>query len=196
MFAHCTLEWRQTDWNIDRHCALNLKKKKNKKKNLSFFPFKFVFVSREEEKTERFSSRFFFFFFFSCCCFGSKKRTDLWGSDEKNEWKQKGGSGWPTWGGEKVWCQTRNSRRLSSFRVEWTASGSVRACTRVCVCLCVRAVEIFGNHKTKTGRGRGNKKKTQHSPRRGSHGEASLFMNRPERQGVVRGCVASSSHLF
>lgn len=99
-------------------------------------------------------------------------------------------------GEEKVWCQTRNSRRLSSFRVEWTASGSVRACTRVCVCLCVRAVEIFGNHKTKTGRGRGNKKKTQHSPRRGSHGEASLFMNRPERQGVVRGCVASSSHLF
>lgn len=53
---------------------------------------------------------------------------------------------------KQVWCQTRNSRRLSSFRVEWTALG-VSACVyvraRVCVCLC----EIFGNHKTKLGGG-------------------------------------------
>lgn len=41
---------------------------------------------------------------------------------------------------KQVWCQTRNSRRLSSFRVEWTALGSVRACMcgRTYVCVCVR----------------------------------------------------------
>ena len=61
---------RQTDWNIDRHCALNLKKKKkkeNKKKTLRFFSIKFVFVSREEERGRGFLSNFFWF----------KKRTDL-----------------------------------------------------------------------------------------------------------------------
>lgn len=42
-----------------------------------------------------------------------------------------------------IWCQTRNSRRLFSFRVERTALGEVsvgewkRSGVSACVCLCV-----------------------------------------------------------
>lgn len=58
--------------------------------------------------------------------------------------------------------------------------GSVRACmgVRAYVCVCVCTVEIFGNHKTKL---RGVKVTKQTVALGASHGEASLFINRPER---------------
>jgi len=47
----------------------------------------------------------------------------------------------------EAWCQTQNSRRLSSFHVEWTALGSV--CAHMFERTYVCTVETFGDHKTK-----------------------------------------------
>lgn len=72
----------------------------------------------------------------------------------------------------------------------------VSACVyaRMCVFVCAQ-LRYLATTKLKLGGGEVTKKNTT-QPSAGSHGEASLFINRPERQGEVRGCVASSSHLF
>lgn len=106
---------RKTDWNIDRHCALNLKNK-----NLSF-SIKFVFVSREEEMRERCNSRCFYFV---------PRREETCEEVMSNR-----GSGWP----ENV----RKTNLVPNMKFKaivliLSRLGGIGVCVRVCACASAR----------------------------------------------------------
>lgn len=176
----------KTDWNTDRHCALNLKNKYiykhiKKKKNLSFFfPLSLFLRGRKWE--------FFFqvFFFSFCFWFEGENRSvrEWWGKTKtKKQDAETDGVGGRC-EENSIWCQTRNSRRLFSFRVERTALGEVsvgewkRSGVSACVCLCVNSWDIWQQQKILNWE-RMTWGKPNVAPR-----------------GVVTACVSSSSRLF
>lgn len=146
-----------------------------------FFSIKFVF---EGKKMRVLLPGFFFFL----SVFGLKERTDLWGSDEEKQKQKKEDAETDGVGGRceenSIWCQTRNSRRLFSFRVELDGvrggkcggmeeERGQRVCLSVCEQLRHLATTKILNWERMTWG------KPNVAPR-----------------GVVTACVSSSSRLF
>lgn len=178
----------KTDWNTDRHCALNLKNKyiykhikKKKKTWVFFFPLSLFLRGR---KWEFFFQVFFFFFFLFLVwrreqiCEGVMRKNKNKKTGCRNRW-----SGWPMWGkfnlvpNAKFKALVLIPRRTDGIRGGKCGGMEEERGQRVCLSVCEQlrhlATTKFFNWERMTWG------KPNVAPR-----------------GVVTACVSSSSRLF